>query len=291
MYTSPVKPIAPAVVTLLFPSLGFVFLLARSSAASEAGAPAAPPPSGAPAAAPTAAPGAAAMSLPAQLARIDELHRRRDDHAAWTEEQQLVQAAVGRAPNDYGALWRAARLYFWLSDDPNVSSDQRSKWGQQGWDLAEHAIAVNPNDVAGHYWAAVTMGNYALGLGVVKALTRGMEGKFKERLKRAGELGPQYEHGAIDLAWGRFYDKLPWPKRDRKKAQQYLRGALQTHPKNLRARVFLAQSLMDDDQLPEAKKLLEEVAAAQPGQYDPPEERRAKMLGARVMPDLLAKLK
>ena len=282
MYTSPVKPIAPAVVTLL----GFVFFLGRSSAAGEAGAPAA-----APGAVPTAAPFSAAMSLPAQLARIDELHRRRDDHAAWSEEQQLVQATLASAPNDYGALWRAARLYFWLSDDPNVSSDQRSKWGQQGWDLAEHAIAVNPNDVARHYWAAVTMGNYALGLGLMKALAKGMEGKFKERLKRAGELGPQYEHGAIDLAWGRFYDKLPWPKRDRKKAQQYLRGALQTHPKNLRARVFLAQSLMDDDQLPEAKKLLEEVAAAQAGQYDPPEERRAKMLGARAMPELLAKMK
>ena len=195
MYTSPVKPIAPAVVTLL--------LLARSSAALEAGAPAAPPPSSAPAAAPSAPPPAApaaTASLPAQLARIDELHRRRDDRAAWAEEQQLVQATLGRAPNDYGALWRGARFYFWLSDDPLATSDQRSKWGQQGWDLAERAIAVNPNDVAGHYWAAVTMGNYALGLGLMKALAQGMEGKFKDRLKRAGELDPQYEHGAIDLA-------------------------------------------------------------------------------------------
>jgi len=287
MYTSPVKPFAPAVVTLVL----VPFLLPRTSAAVEAGAPAVPPPSSAPAAAPSAPPPAATMSLPAQLARIDELHRRRDDHAAWAEEQQLVQAALARAPNDYGVLWRAARVYFWLSDDPNASSDQRSKWGQQGWDLAERAIAVNPNDVAGHYWAAVTMGNYALGLGLMKALAKGMEGKFKERLKRAGELGPQYEHGAIDLAWGRFYDKLPWPKRDRKKAQQYLRGALQAHPDNLRARVFLAQSLMEDDQAPEAKRLLDEVAAAQPGKYDAPEERRAKLLGQRTMPQLLAKLK
>ena len=275
------KPIALAVVTVL--------ALSRAAAAHEAGAPASPPPPSAPVVAPAAP--APAMSLPAQIARIDELHRRRDDHAAWTEEQQLVQATLARAPNDYGVLWRAARLYFWLSDDPNVTSDQRSKWGQQGWDLAEHAIAVNPHDVAGHYWAAVTMGNYALGLGLMKALAKGMEGKFKDRLKRAGELGPQYEHGAIDLAWGRFYDKLPWPKRDRKKAQQYLRGALQAHPDNLRARVFLAQSLMEDDQAPEAKRLLDEVAAAQPGKYDPPEERRAKLLGQRAMPELLAKLK
>jgi tetratricopeptide (TPR) repeat protein len=282
-----VKPIAPALVTLL--------LLSRSSAALEAGAPATPPPSSAPAAAPPAPPPAApaaTMPLPAQLARIDELHRRRDDHAAWSEEQQLVQATLARAPNDFGTLWRAARIYFWLSDDPNVSSDQRSKWGQQGWDLAERAISVNPNDVAGHYWAAVCMGNYALGLGLVTALRQGMEGKFKERLKRAGELGPQYEHGAIDLAWGRFYDKLPWPKRDRKKAQQYLRGALQAHPDNLRARVFLAQSLMEDDQLPEAKRLLDEVAAAvPPGRYDAPEERRAQALAQGLMPTLYAKLK
>ena len=104
------------------------------------------------------------------------------------------------------------------------------------------------------------------------------------------ELNPQYEHGSIDVAWGRFYDKLPWPKRDRKKAQEHLRMALQGHPDNLRARVFLAMSLMDDDQPGEAKRLLDEVAAAPIGKYDPPEERRAKLLAARAMPDLLAKL-
>ena len=54
--------------------------------------------------------------------------------------------------------------------------------GKDGWDLAERAIVVNPNDVAGYYWAAFCMGNYALGLGVVKALSQGMEAKFRERL-------------------------------------------------------------------------------------------------------------
>jgi Tetratricopeptide repeat len=256
-----------------------------------------PPPTLAPAPAlavvraPAAPEAAVGPALPAQLARIDELHRRRDDKAAWHEEQQLVQATLARAPNDYGTLWRAARLYFWLSDDPGVTSDQRSRWGQQGWDLAEHAVVIKPNDVAGHYWAAVCMGNYALGLGVVKALAKGMEGKFKERLKRAGELDPQYERGSIGLAWGRFYDKLPWPKRDRKKAQAYLRGVLQAHPDNLRARYFLAVSLMDDDHPADAKTLLDEVAAAPLGRYDAPEERRAKALAAGSMPDLLARLK
>ena len=279
------KLIAAGFITL-------VLLFTRASAAAEAGVavpPAAVPsgvPSGLP---PTVAP--AALALPAQIARIDDLHRRRDDRAAWSEEQQLVQATLARAPGDYGVLWRAARFYFWLSDDPGVTSDQRSRWGQQGWDLAERALAANPNDVAGHYWAAVCMGNYALGLGVVKALAKGMEGKFKERLKRAGELNPSYQHGSIDVAWGRFYDKLPWPKRDRGKAQEHLRKVLAGHPYNLRAKVFLASSLMEDDHPADAKRLLDEVAAAPAGRYDPPEERRAKALATGLMPGLLARLK
>src|SRR5262249_4632067 len=123
-----------------------------------------------------AAPGAEPAALPALLARIDELHRRRDDRGAWAEEQRLAQSAPGRAPSDYGVLWRAARLYFWSSDDPGTPSDQRSRLGKEGWDLAERAIAANPNDVAGYYFAAVCMGNYALGLGIMKALSIGMEG-------------------------------------------------------------------------------------------------------------------
>jgi len=296
IYTHLVKPISVALGALrvsvfltVTAALVASFAVPGRAAASDAvaPAPAAPPPAAAPAAPASAPP----LTLAAQLARIDDLHRRRDDHAAWNEEQQLVQATLARAPADYGTLWRAARFYFWLSDDPGVTSDQRSRWGQQGWDLAERAIVAKPGDVAGHYWAAVCMGNYALGLGVVKALAKGMEGKFKERLKRAGELDPQYQHGSVGVAWGRFYDKLPWPKRDRKKAQEHLRAVLQLHPDNLRAKVFLALSLAEDDHPGDAKKLLEEVAAAPLGRYDAPEERRAKALGTGAMPEVLAKLK
>jgi tetratricopeptide (TPR) repeat protein len=243
------------------------------------------------AATPAAGAPATSESLPAMLTRIDSLHQRRDDPAAWAEEQKLSAAALARAPNDYGALWRAARVYSWLSDDSSVNADQRSKWGKEGWDLAEKAVAINGGDVAGHYFAAVCMGNYALGLGIMKALSQGLEGKFKERLKRAGELDPRYQHGSISIAWGRFYDKLPWPKRDRKKAQQYEREAMQINPHSLRARIFLAQSLMEDGKAPEAKPLLEEVLAAPVGRYDAPEEKRAKLLGAAAMAELQKKLK
>ena len=65
-------------------------------------------------------------------------------------------------------------------------------------------------------------------------------------VKRAEELDGHYQQGGIPTAWGRFYDKLPWPKRDRKKAQQYEREAMKINPASLRARVFLASSLLED---------------------------------------------
>jgi tetratricopeptide (TPR) repeat protein len=247
--------------------------------------------SAAPAAAPAAAPIADSAPLPAVLARIDDLYKRRDDRAAWAEEQRLVQATLARAPQDYGVLWRAARSYFWLSDDPGLNNDQRSKLGKDGWDLAERAVAANPNDVAGQYYAAVCMGNYVLGLGIMKALSKGLEGKFRDRLGRAEQLNPRFEHGAIDTAWGRFYDKLPWPKRDRTKAAEHLRRALQIGPDNLRARVYLAQVDLEEDRAPEAKRLLDEVTPARGGRDGSPEERRAKALASGLLPQVYAKLK
>jgi hypothetical protein len=243
-------------------------------------------------AAPPAAPAAAPPEpLPALLTRLDELYKRRDDRAAWAEQQRLAQSALARAPQDYGVLWRVARIYFWLSDDPGLPAEQRSKLGKDGWDFAERALAVNSNDVAGHYYAAVCIGNYALGLGIMKALSKGLEGKFRDQLGAAERLNVRYERGAIDTAWGRFYEKLPWPKRDRKKAEEHLHRALQIGPDNLRARVYLAETLLNDDRAPEAKRLLDEVSAATIGRYDGPEERRAKALAVGLAPQVAAKLK
>lgn len=250
-------------------------------AGSEAGPdarPAAPPPGPPP--------------LAQVLSRIDQLNARRDDKTAYAEEQSLVVGALARAPRDFGVLWRAARHYFWSADDPGQPAEQRSRVGKDCWDLAERAIAVNPNRVEGHYWAAVCMGNYALGLGIVRALSQGMEGKFRDRLGRATQLDGKYQHGGVEIAWGRFFDKLPWPKRDREEAEAHLKRAVEINPMNLRARVYLASSYLDQDRAADAKRLLDEVATAPAaGRYDPPEERRAKALGVGLSQQVVAKLK
>jgi len=220
------------------------------------------------------------------LSRLDELHARRDDPQAQREARRLAEAAVAAAPSDYATLWRAARVLFTDSDDHARPADERSRLGKQAYDLAERAIAANPNDVAGHYWAALSIGSYAEGMGVMRALANGIEGKFKRPLERATALDLRYDHGNIPVVWAAYYLELPWPKRDRARAARELTRALQLNPANLQARLYQARLAIAEDHPAAAKALLAEIAAAPGDRYDPPDERRAKKDAAALAASL-----
>lgn len=235
------------------------------------------------AAAPAASAGNPDVGMTAEwLARLDQLHQRRDDPAARREAQRVVSAALAAAPADYEVLWRAARARFTDSDLPTRSPEERSRLGKEAYDLAERAIAANPDGVAGHYWAALGIGSYAEGMGVLRALANGIEGKFKRPLERATALDLTYDHGNIPAIWAAYYLELPWPKRDRARAAQEAQRALTINPANLRARLYLARIAADEGRPAEASALLAAIAAAPVGRYDPPEERRVKAEAAAL---------
>lgn len=233
-------------------------------------------------AAAAAADGGAPASVAEMTARLDALHARRDDPGALREARALADAALARAPSDYGVLWRAARVLFSESDDKRRPAGDRQALAKQAYDLAQRAIAVNPNDVAAQYWAALSIGNYAEDMGVVRALANGIEGKFKRPLERATALDVRYDHGNIPAVWAAYYLELPWPKRDRDKAAQQARQALQINPHNLRARLYLARIAADEGHKDQARALLSEIEAAPIGRYDPPEERAVKREAATL---------
>ncbi len=208
------------------------------------------------------------------LQRADALYARRDEPGVQEELAKLLDHAAQRAPADYRVLWRRAQLQFWISDDPLLPAEEKSKLGHACWEVADEAAKVGPGKVEGWFYAAGCMGNYALGIGVLKALTQGIEGKFKERLSRAEAVDKAFQSGAIATAWGRFYYELPWPKYDAGKSEQRLRDALSMNPGNVRALVYLAELFRKEGKAEEAGRLLESALARKPGAYDAPEERR-----------------
>ena len=74
-------------------------------------------------------------------------------------------------------LWRAARLQVWLGD---VTSDPAGKrrFGSAAAELARRAIALQPARVEGHYYAALGVGIYCQGVGVLKILREGRDREF-----------------------------------------------------------------------------------------------------------------
>jgi len=248
---------------------------------ARAQAPAAAPP--APIAAPVAPAPTATSTLATLLAEADDAFAVRDQPGKMDADLALTRKAEKIAPNDYEVLWRLARHHYWLADDPEISNEEKARIGKLTWDFGDRATQANPARVEGWFFASSGVGMYSLGISIVTALFDGMESKFLDRLKKAQAIDPAFfQHGA-DVAWGRYWDELPWPMHDTEKSEIAYRKAIASSPKNLRARVYLAELRAKEDDLVEAKQLLQAVLGARPGAYDAPEERRAQALARAAL--------
>ncbi|HEX4381295.1 MAG TPA: tetratricopeptide repeat protein [Myxococcales bacterium] len=201
-------------------------------------------------------------------ANFDQLWKRRDEPGVIAQLHQIVDAEA--ASKSFDANWRLASLYNWEAN--NSEGDKKAGLGHKGWDAADLAIVAKPGDVRAQYFGATGIGLYAEGVGVLTALSQGLEGKFKERIQAAMKIDKDYADGAPQVVWGRFFFKLPWPKRDVDQSIRVLTPLMDSHPHNLRAKLYLAESLTDEGSVEDARKLVQQIIDAPPGD-DPPETR------------------
>jgi tetratricopeptide (TPR) repeat protein len=225
------------------------------------------------------------QGVAALLARADAAYQRRADPRELAAVGTALAEGERLAPDEYEVLWRLARLQFWLADDPSLRDEDKSRIGKRGWEYGERAIRANPARVEGWHYSAAGMGNYALGIGIWRALREGIEKKFKDRLSRAEKIDADFEHGAIQTAWGRFWYELPWPKHDDRKSERALKAALEKNPDNVRAHVYLADTYRKQGRRGEAREQLEKAADGTPGRYDEAEERRWQEIARRKLAD------
>src|SRR5207237_8643728 len=88
--------------------------------------------------------------------------------------------------------------------------------------------------------------------------------------------------GRPQIVCSPYFFKLPCPKRDVDESIRVLSALVKTHPNNWRGKIYLADSLADDDKPEQARKLVQEVLDA-PGGQNPPEEKRLKELARKWM--------
>jgi tetratricopeptide (TPR) repeat protein len=245
-----------------------------------------PLPGDAAAAPPGASAPAPTRPLAALVAAADEGYDRRDDPGALARSRAALDEAARIAPDDYGVLWRLARHEVWLAEDPALPKERKSELGRIAWELGERAVRSEPGRVEGWFYATAGMGNYALGIGVLTALTKGIEGKFKDRLAHAEAIDPDYLGGAVFVAWGRFWFELPWPKFDAERSERSLAEALRRNPDDVRAWVYLGDLHLDRGRRERAADAWRKAIARPPGRYDAPEERRWQEVARRSLEKL-----
>ncbi len=222
-------------------------------------------------------------ALPSQAIceKLDALWETRDEGASQGTADQLLREGLRADPKDYGLLWRASRQRWWQADGMTNKAEQ-SNTAKIGLNYGDSAIAANPKGVEGYFFAAANSGPYSSGVGIMRALTEGLEGRFLKNQSEALRLAPDYRHGGATLMKGRYYYKLPWPKRDYDKSKAELEKVLLGHPENLRAHYYLAETLEADGDKAGAKAHLEAVLAGG-DTYDAPEARRLKALAKGML--------
>lgn len=216
------------------------------------------------------------------LAKYDELWTRRDDSQAAAQLEAMSKDFA--ASQDYDQLWRAARWYHWIADDePN--SDKHKTLAKEGWDIGDRAKQINPTGVEGKYWTSVDIGAYSEAVGVITALAQGLESKFRDPILEViatdpNSQNPNLEYVGPEMAMGRYYYKLPWPKHSDSKSKEWLNRAIKARPDNLLAHYFLADTLKDHDAAAARKEIGIILAGSEA--FDPPLARRVKRWAMRL---------
>lgn len=127
----------------------------------------------------------------------------------------------------------------------------------------ERQQAEQPDNPAGYYWHAYSLGRYALGISVVKALAQGMGAKVRNSLNRTVTLAPLHAdaHIAFGIYHAEIIDKVGGMigalsyGASKDDGYQHFRTALALNPASASARSEYARAL----QMLDGKKKLAEV--------------------------------
>jgi len=228
------------------------------------------------------------------------------------EAMDKIVAAADKFGDNYGIKWRAAQAIYVYADSlyygfqmnnygkalskkdittvddvidysQDLDSEQSKtllELGTLGRKYADRAVELNPQGVEGHYYDAMSISIYAFGKSIVKALLEGLGPKYEEHLDAALKINKDYLDGSIFIAYGRYWYKLPWPKRSITKSFKYLEPGLAYNSQNIITLDFLGDSYYKDGQKQEAKKCWEGVLSSDKKTYR--SENTKKLVEAKL---------
>ena len=157
----------------------------------------------------------------------------------------LYEKVLELDPDNYEALWKIARSYFIIGDalpETEEFKNRHKECGEKGMFYAKRAVTVNPQGIEGHYYYGLSIAQYSIGISIVKALIKGLGPEYEKHIGKAIAINKLFDYAGPLRAMGRYWYRLPWPKRNIDKSIDYLKEAEAFAPLSTRGRVYLAES-------------------------------------------------
>ena len=194
------------------------------------------------------------------------------------ESIPLYIEAVKINPDSYEANWKCARAH---REYANLNLEQElegwkdicKEYGKDGMGYGEKAKELEPDKIEGHYYYGLCVASYSDGVSILKALKEGLKGSTQDAFYTAYEIDKMFEDGGPMLCIARFWHQLPFPLRNKSRAQKYFEEHHEYFPDDPQGLVYFAELLIDRRKKDEARPLLEKAVAGDEPYYSKWAER------------------
>jgi hypothetical protein len=204
----------------------------------------------------------------------DALYADRTNLASAQAAADAWAAELAQRPSDLKprGSWRA-RITGWAATRPRRNG---ARFLTRGIEAGRRAIAASPNQPEGHFWAAANMGALAEASGIRGGLK--YRRPIKDELEWVLRVAPAFLQGSADRALGRWYFKVPALLGGSKMlAEAHLRASLKHNAHSTASHFFLAELLLDDGRVADARAELQQVLDAPLDPDWTPEDREFKV--------------
>jgi len=223
------------------------------------------------------------MTVPAVAQSPDTLYADRENIASARRAADIWDAASKGDTGQFDAAWKLARVCYWLGG--HVPEGERRAYLEKGTAAGQLATRLQPSKPEGHFWTAANMGALAESFGLRAGLK--YRRPIREELEAVLRIDPAFMEGSADRALGRYYFKVPSLFGGSKsRSEQHLRASLGYNQASTISHYFLAELLVDQRRIPEARAELQRVIDAPLSGDWAPEDREFKRKAAALLPNV-----
>lgn len=208
----------------------------------------------------------------------DDLYQKRENLVNAYNSLEKYQAAINENPDSYEALWKVAKVAFYIAE---MESQNDKRWPiiEQGIACAKKASKLKPNAVEGHFWLGVCYTKVGEIKGILKALF--LVTPIKQEMSWVISRNSQYEGGSAYTVLARVYSQVPpLIGGDDKKACKFYEKAHSICPTNSLNLLFMAENYWDLGEKKLAVQILKKLLSMTPDPRWVPETKKNQKAAA-----------